>query len=732
MAIPDEAKRLLYATFAEEADEAFEEMTRALLDLSEGRGEVAPQLLVLRRHAHSLKGASGSIELSELSTTFHAFEDVIAAWPEDAAPGDRAIDASLRFFAALREAVHLAVKSLSVTAADPALERARAELKAAQAVGGRRAEPKRPRKARRAQEAPSSRVEGEAGPPAPAYAPTPRGPGEITEAVRVPAGVLDAALRRSEELAALSSYQRGRVAGLRELSGRVHQAARAATHADDAEARQMLLGTLADVSRTLVQFGQDAERTSEVAERVSTQVREDLRRLRLQPMALLHEALRLALRDAARRLERAVRLDFEGAEVRVDRRILDGVRDPLIHLVRNAVAHGIEAPAERERAGKPAEGRVLIRAEARGPRVLVAVFDDGRGIDASAVGARAAAMGLRPAGAPPPSPDELRSLILAPGLSTAAVDEVSGRGVGLDVVRRNVTELRGLIEVISEPGVGTRFVLDLPLTLASMRGLFLRAGEHTVVVPSLAVDRIVSVGPGELGHVGGRPVLAVTGVPVPYVSLAEALGAGAGASASLALVLRVADRKVAVGVEAVTAEEEVTISALVPAYRGARLFSGAVVRPTGEVYLVADPAALAAIEPKEAARAAGDRAAQQKRILVVDDSVTTRSLHRHVLEAQGYEVVTAEDGDEALALLEQADKPCALVVSDVFMPRMSGFEMTRRIRATDRFRRLPVVLVSSLGSEEDRRAGIESGANVYIVKQEYDAGALLDVVRRLA
>ncbi len=714
MALNDHARRLLLDTFLGESKEAFAHMNRVLLDLAEGAGDFLEHIEVLRRRAHTLKGTAASIELAGVSRIMHAFEDAIARWSRQDPPPQAVIDASLTMIAAVTRVVEASVAEGSEAAA---VEPLRAGWEAVQQAGGAPSLPAKPARSAR-------------GANARARAPSAAAPEPATETVRVSAGVLDAVLRRSEELAALASFQRGRVAALQGVAERLSHVARAARRRDDAGARTMLDEAVVDAVRMVSTASQEQDRTTEVAERVATYIREDLRRLRLQPLALLHESLRLAVHDAARRLRREARLIVSGADVRVDRRILDGVRDPLLHLVRNAVAHGIEDPAAREARGKPRLGTVSLVAEARGARVVVSVADDGGGIEVVQVGQRAVALGLRPAGAPPPTMEEARALIFAPGLSTSEVGDVAGRGVGLDVVRDNVAALGGTIEVSSAPAQGTAVVLNLPLTLASMRGLFVRVGAQTVVIPSLAVERIVSVSAANLSQVGGQTALVLSNAPLPFFSLADFLRTGRGAALPLAVVLRVAERRFAVAVGSVEAEEEVMLAALVPAFKPLKLFAGAVVRASGEVHLVLDPAALIVREAQVRAAPPATRPAQ-KRVMVVDDSVTTRSMHRMVLEAEGFEVSTAQDGEEALALLARDERPCDLVLADVQMPRLDGIELTRRIRASERNRRLPVVLVSALGTDEDRRRGIECGANAYIVKREYDRGALMEIVRRL-
>jgi two-component system chemotaxis sensor kinase CheA len=401
------------------------------------------------------------------------------------------------------------------------------------------------------------------------------------------------------------------------------------------------------------------------------------------------------------------------------------------------VDHGVEPPAVRRAAGKPARGRVTITAALRGARVEVTVADDGRGFDLTALREQARRRQL----AEPLDERELTHLIFIPGLSTAPqVTDVSGRGMGLDVVKSRVESLHGTVEAGAAPGGGARFTLTVPLTLTTLRAVLVSAAGQTFAFAGTSIEKVVRVGPGQLRAVAGRPMLALGGAPIPVAPLAAALGLSAAPPAGQngktpALLLAAGDRRMAFTVDELLAEQEIVVSSLGPRVRRLRFVSGATLLASGRVALVLNAANLvrAALgQPAAAAPVAapaGDAPPPRKRLLVVDDSVTTRALEKSILEAAGYEVLTAADGLAAWQLLQE--RGTDLLVSDVEMPRMDGLTLTETVRASPRFAKLPVVLVTARASEQDRARGLQAGADAYLVKSGFDQRNLLEAIAQL-
>jgi two-component system chemotaxis sensor kinase CheA len=460
--------------------------------------------------------------------------------------------------------------------------------------------------------------------------------------------------------------------------------------------------------------------------RLSSEVANATVALTFRPFEEACDGLDRVVHDVASAAGKQARLEVRGGEVEVDRTVVAALREPLVHLVRNAVDHGLERPDERTASGKPAIGSVAIAAELRAGHLQVTVSDDGRGLDEQAVRTAAGPDGVADAA----------ELVFEPGLSTAvSLSEVSGRGVGLDAVRTRLHTMGGTVRLRHARGEGADVVLVAPVTLALLRCLLVEAGEERVQIPVANVERLLRVPSDDLVDLGGSVAMLVDDQPVPVVPLAAAAGLSSDrtvpAGPLLAILVQVEPQRIAFVVDAVRDEADVVVKATPGRLAGSEVVLGTSTLPDGRAALVLNLIAcgrrgLAAPGVIDSDRGGVDRPA---RILVVDDALTTRTLEVGILEAAGYEVLAAGDGLEAWAALDE--RGADLVVTDVHMPRSDGVELCRRIRSSERFSDLPVVMVTSLGSDEDRRAGLEAGADAYIVKTDLTGGTLLDAVERL-
>jgi len=456
---------------------------------------------------------------------------------------------------------------------------------------------------------------------------------------------------------------------------------------------------------------------------------------RLLPIATTYAGIPRTVRDLAQATGKQVRLELRGETVELDRKVLELLNDPLLHLVRNAVDHGIEPPAERAAAGKPAQGLLELSAEAAGGEVRVTVSDDGRGMEPRRLRERAVRLGLLSAVAAALMPDaEAFELIFLPGFSTTVtVTEFSGRGVGMDVVRSNLLELGGQVRVESQLGHGTRILLTLPLTLVTTRILLVRVGNATFALPASGCRGITWVRRAELRSLEGQPTIVRDDSTLAVVALSELLGvaaprAFAASERAPAVLAGSPQRPVALLVDALLDEREAVVKPLGALLARQRRYGGAVQLGDGSLVLLLNPVLLV-----QGARptpvAAPTQSARRRRLLVVDDSFTTRELIRSILQSAGYDVTATVDGADALEKLRA--QPFDLVVSDVEMPRLDGFQLTASICAGQAHQVVPVVLITSLASEEQRRRGLEAGARAYIVKSQFNQESLLDVVRQL-
>jgi chemotaxis protein histidine kinase CheA len=675
----------LLSIFRGEATERLDRMVQTLLAVEAGEGD-AEAIRELFRHAHSLKGTAGMVGLADIGTVAAAVEDVLS----DARTTGELDPALAAPLLAVTDAIRGAMEGQPIDAAAIVAE-----------LHGRVPEPEPEPEAEVAPEPepepePAAEPEpvhrnggGNGGAPPPL---APAGPGPATVARTPAVRTLRVAAERVDELL--------------DVAGQALMGLRQWEHA---------VGEYAD------EFTRDA---LEQGETLMLGLQHAVLDLRTLPLASIVGRFPRAVRDIAAAEGKEVTLDLVGVDAQLDRAILDNLPDLIVHLLRNAVSHGIESPGEREAAGKPRAGRIVLRAEARGGAVSLTIADDGRGV-APELLARA------------DSPLELAELLATPGLSTAeAVGELSGRGVGLDAVRRDVEALGGAMLVTSEPGVGSEFTLRLPTTLAVL-GLLLveRAGQ--VFGLNLAMLEEVA----ESDHIitlGERSAVDLRGEAVPLVDLADVLGMrDVRPAGGPAVIVAALNRRVAVRVDAMRGEREGIVKPLgallarVPGYVGATFLDD------GSIALIADGRHIVRRATHVRSAVLGDATPEvtpaahaASKVLVVDDQFTVRELQRTILSGAGYTVVTARDGREALERLEE-EPDVRLVLTDIEMPVMDGLAMLLALRDDPRWTTLPVVVVSSRGDEEDRRRGAEAGADAYVDKAEFDQRTLLETVERL-
>ena len=445
--------------------------------------------------------------------------------------------------------------------------------------------------------------------------------------------------------------------------------------------------------------------------------------MRTIPLKTIVGPLPRAVRDLAAGLGKEVTLTLSGTETQLDRVILDGISETIVHVLRNAVSHGIERPSERVAAGKPRGGSVELLAEQRGGLVAVTITDDGRGV-APEVIRRAAEVG------------SLTDVLTEPGFSTAdEVTEIAGRGVGLDAVREHVQNLGGDLEIQSEPGVGTSVTMLLPLTLALLEILLVERGDGAFGIPLASVAEALSV--GSITSLEGRPAIELRGETVSLTDLAAALDAQAPPLPDRppAVVVTAGGHRAAVMCDRLLGDQEAVVKSLGPILAPVAGYLGATILPDGRIALILDPSHLIRrqVRSQRVAWSPSDRPPEpvrSRKVLIVDDQFTVRELQRRILEGADYEAVTAADGRQALEALNR-EPDIELVITDIEMPELDGLGLLGAIRADPARASLPVVIVSSRGSAEDRTRGAEAGADAYVVKAEFDQRALLDTVARL-
>ena len=465
-----------------------------------------------------------------------------------------------------------------------------------------------------------------------------------------------------------------------------------------------------------------------------------MRSIRLLPLSTVFALFPRMVRDLAKEQGKEAELLIEGGDIGVDKRILEEMKDPLMHLIRNAIDHGIEAPAERERLGKPRSATIWLRATRENASVQLAVQDDGRGLDTAVILQEAKKRGLHDETTlAAMTPAQVQQLIFVPGFSTSTfVTELSGRGVGLDVVRVNVERMKGSVHLQSAAGQGLTVQLHLPLSLTTTQILLASAGGGLYGLPVEFVHTSRRVREEDIFTLEGHLAILLDGQPVITARLADLLQLPAGelvAPGILAcIVIQVGEERLGLLVDELLAEEEVVPKPPGAPLRRVRNVSALVMLGSGRICAVLNPADLLRSAYKTGATLHGEKhdilhEVAKPAVLLVEDSALIRAMEKRILEDGGYEVVATVDGVDALNAL--GSRSFAAVVSDVMMPNMDGLTLTARIRAEPRYKELPLILVTSLASDEDKRRGLDAGANAYIPKPTFDQRVLLDTLKRL-
>jgi chemosensory pili system protein ChpA (sensor histidine kinase/response regulator) len=494
-----------------------------------------------------------------------------------------------------------------------------------------------------------------------------------------------------------------------------------------------LSADLGEIQAELAGTIRSIEEDTRHVQRLTGGLRSEITRARMVPIGKLFARFPRRVRELAASTGRAVRLELTGESVEVDNAILEQIADPLLHLVQNAVVHGIEPEAERLARGKPGEGVVALTAYQRGGAMFVDVQDDGRGVDVAAVRELAVRRGMLSAEAAARLGDhDVLSLLFLPGFSTApSVTDVAGRGVGLDVVRTNVARVNGEVGVETDAGAGTRFTLRLPLALAISDALLVRAGAETLALPLGAVRQIVACEPRDIRGVGPSEMVRVEGQLLDLHRLDRLLGLArtepdAEPPVRPVLVVRSGGRSFAVAVDAIAGKEEIVVKTLGAILADLSPFGGATITGEGRVILLVDPARLLALAESGAGRIGDARAtavpaaprpelpAAARRVLLVDDSVSVRRFVGHMLEKGGLEVLTANDGAEALERL--VDTTVDVVVTDLEMPRVNGYELIEDLRRRPATREVPVVVLTTRAGEKHWALARRLGVRHYVAK----------------
>jgi len=464
--------------------------------------------------------------------------------------------------------------------------------------------------------------------------------------------------------------------------------------------------------------------------------------LRMLPLRTITEGFVRMVRDLSKAQGKEIDLEIRGEHIEVDRLLLESLKPMFLHMLTNAVDHGIELPEERVARGKPAKGTIRLTAHHEGNNVVIEIRDDGSGMDPRKIKATALRRGVIDKDeAEMLKDEEALYLTLRQGFSTSEiVTDISGRGVGMDVVKMNIEKVKGNLILKSEVGAYTEIQLTLPLTLAVIDALMISCSGEQYAIPLSSVQETLKIRSSDIATVAGKEVLTVRNSTVPLFSLAQILGLDeqekkiAGGKLA-AIILKQRDQVIACTIDKSHGTSEIVVKSLGGQLRKVRHTFGATIMGDGNPALILDVPDIFATA--EGVSSGGVRKSLQEsqrvvsrgNILVVDDSITTRTMEKSILVAHGYDVTIAVSAEDALEKITTAS--FNLVISDVEMPGLNGFELTARLRSLDEYRSIPVIIVSSLAKDEHKRKAIEAGAQAYIVKGAFEQGTLLDTVETL-
>jgi chemosensory pili system protein ChpA (sensor histidine kinase/response regulator) len=475
--------------------------------------------------------------------------------------------------------------------------------------------------------------------------------------------------------------------------------------------------------------------------RVNTELQEGLMRTRMVPFSGVAPRLRRIVRQVSSELGKQVDLQLHGIDGELDRTVLDRIIPPLEHMLRNAVAHGIELPAQRKAAGKPETGRIELHFEQEGADIIIRVADDGAGINLDAIQRKAVEKGLLQPGTKV-SREVLLNMIMESGFSTAEqVTQIAGRGVGMDVVNNEIKKIGGLLNIDTEAGKGTTFTISLPLTLAISRALMVNVGEETYAIPLLSVQAVERISGAELHALQEmeNPSYVWLDEDYPLMHLGSVLGVSQppvtppDAKVSLLLV-RSGEQRAAIMVEDLLGSREIVVKAVGPQISTLRGITGATIMGDGQVVLIVDLGVLirlvASIEGEEVLEVTVPEVEKEQRplVMVVDDSITVRKVTGRLLERNDYDVITAKDGVDALACLQ--DVHPAVMLLDVEMPRMDGYELATNVRNNPELQDIPIIMITSRTADKHRRRALDIGVDIYMGKP-YNESDLLENISKL-
>jgi two-component system chemotaxis sensor kinase CheA len=745
----------LAAVFRAESAEHLKTLSELLISLEQGEGETTELLTRAFREAHSLKGSAGTLGYFRVEAVTHKLEDVLGQLMSKSKniSGEEA-DLLLSALDLISESVNsseLGDEQLSgkESMIARALEDLTVDLTRSVSKSGRD-EPNIAFK-----KAAEPRSHEETGVFEPPYTGRDKSDGARRkekpqeEIVRISQDKIDTVIARIFELFEVNLqlesltpelYRFGVMAQeITEMLGELESDLDGTNHRGELHS---VIEKVSNLTTQLKVVSKQFERDERLVSKLILSSQEDLRKIRMAPVSSIFTTVRRQVRGISRTTGKPLDLELNGGEYMVDRKVLEAIEEPLIHILRNAASHGIEEPDIRKQRKKSEAGRIGVTARHMGDAVEITIADDGGGIDPEMIrDALLKKKTMWKEQVEKLSIDQLMDHLFEPGFSTQqGISKISGRGIGLDVVKYIVEHVGGEVRLESEKGVGTAITLRLPLAMSTVRCLLVRIAGRVVAIPAANINKVVVPSSEDLKLVGGGEVIIYKDQTIPLGSLADVLKLASGGFSSperskLVLIVSFGERRFAFVVDELIEYTQLILKPLGDLLERVPNISGISLLGTGETALVLNPADL--VRSAGGIRKEGSRPifptlwepTKNKRILVVDDSIATRTLERTLLESAGFSVLTASDGYKALDLL--ATNRCDVVLSDVIMPNMDGIELTRAIKSRPKLSHLPVILITSLGSDEDKSRGLDAGADAYLVKKELTQNELVETINQL-
>ncbi len=776
----EELLEKLREAFKSESEERLANLSAGLLELEKAADPGRQHAVVetIFREAHSLKGAARAVNLAEIETLCQSVEGIFAELKR----GEPLLSPGLF------DSLHQCVQAIENFLADQSSENkekirklvcefeevktGKSKYSGVQGLPVRAGEPCTP----------ECKVDlhGSAGEPCTPEKLSPDPCSSVkksAETLKIPVSKLDKLLLEAEEFSSLKLAGSQRLLGLRDAVQSFEfwkkQWSRAepeyrllrnriASCSQDKETTSAEIKSLSALSnltafldwnqayvRSLAQeikrMKKAMEQDQRIFSRMADDLSEDMKKIMMLPFSTLFDSFSKMVRDISRSQGKNAELVLEGGETEIDRQILEEMKDPVMHLLRNAVDHGLEEAEIRIKCRKP-ERCIIKLAVSRieGGKVEILISDDGGGVDIARIKEEAVKAGiLSRTEAESLHGQEALSLIFRSGISSSKIiTELSGRGIGLAIVQEKVEKLGGVLSVETETGRGTSFRISVPLTLATFRGVLIQAADHLFIVPASQVERVLKISRDEVKTLENRTTVVFNGQVLPLAELADVLkleeSEGDKEEFLTLMILGTGKKRAAFRVSEILCEQEVLVKNLGLQLSRVAYIAGATILGNGKAVPVLNVHDLMKTQFSGGIRGIRESGSDDSQIpvkakkisvLIAEDSITSRTLIKNILQASGYEVKTAVDGQDAYTLLKS--EAFDIVVSDVEMPRMNGFELTEKIRSNEKLADIPVILVTSLDSREDRERGIDAGADAYIVKSNFDQSNLLEVIGRL-